>query len=122
VAWKDVVNNALGRVTGHKLVRTNDRSAPRSASARQCLPRHRARPGDTASGQPAKRRRSAVPKGFDAEVLRTIEAVRPWTMASPEKLNTLILAVRHVAKHKIRGDIVECGVWRGGSMQATART
>ena len=41
-------------------------------------------------------------------------------MTSPEKLNALILAIRHVVKHKIPGDIVECGVWRGGSMQATA--
>ena len=44
-------------------------------------------------------------------------------MTSPDKLYALILAVRHVAKHKIPGDIVECGVWRGGrGMQATART
>lgn len=122
MAWKDMVNNALGRVTGHKLVRTNDRSAPSSATATKMPTSSQGKAWDTASGQPAKRSRSAFPKDYDAEVIRTIEAVRPWTMTSPEKLNALILAVRYVAKHKIPGDIVECGVWRGGSMQATART
>ena len=43
-------------------------------------------------------------------------------MTGPEKVNALILAVRYVARHQIPGDIVECGVWRGGSMQAVART
>jgi hypothetical protein len=43
-------------------------------------------------------------------------------MTSSEKLFGLISAVRHVVKHDIPGDIVECGVWRGGSMQAVART
>src|SRR5206468_4522412 len=31
-------------------------------------------------------------------------------------------AVRYVAKSKIQGDIIECGVWRGGSMMAIAMT
>jgi O-methyltransferase len=29
-------------------------------------------------------------------------------------------AVRHVCKRSVPGDIVECGVWRGGSMMAAA--
>ena len=43
-------------------------------------------------------------------------------MTSPERLNAFILATRHIARHNIPGDIVECGVWRGGSMQACAKT
>jgi len=43
-------------------------------------------------------------------------------MTSSEKLFALIIATRHVADHGIPGSIVECGVWRGGSMQAVART
>jgi O-methyltransferase len=31
-------------------------------------------------------------------------------------------AVRHIERHNIPGEIVECGVWRGGSMQAIALT
>src|SRR5205814_8544915 len=38
-----------------------------------------------------------------------------------EKLFALVVAVRYVVDHGIAGDIVECGVWRGGSMQAVAR-
>jgi hypothetical protein len=43
-------------------------------------------------------------------------------MTSHEKLYALILAVRHVADQDIDGALLECGVWRGGSMQAVALT
>lgn len=62
------------------------------------------------------------PADYDEAARDVIRSVKPWTMTSPEKLNALILAVRHVVKHQIPGDIVECGVWRGGSMLAIAKT
>lgn len=34
----------------------------------------------------------------------------------------LIRAVEYVVAGELAGDIVECGVWRGGSMMAVART
>ena len=34
----------------------------------------------------------------------------------------LIEAVRYVARNQISGDIVECGVWKGGSMMLAAKT
>jgi O-methyltransferase len=43
-------------------------------------------------------------------------------MTNHQKLMGLILATRYVVEHNIPGDIVECGVWRGGSMQAAALT
>ncbi len=43
-------------------------------------------------------------------------------MTSPERLFALIEAVKYVVKHNIPGDIVECGVWKGGSMMAVAET
>ncbi len=43
-------------------------------------------------------------------------------MTSPEKLFGLILGTRYITAHQVPGDIVECGVWRGGSMQAAALT
>jgi O-methyltransferase len=103
VTWKDKVNAGLVRLTGYELTRpaTGQRSA---------------------STKPAAPAAAALPRDYDTEAVATITAVKPWTMTSPEKLNALILAVRHVVKHEIPGDIVECGVWRGGSMQATART
>jgi hypothetical protein len=41
-------------------------------------------------------------------------------MTSPERLVSLIQAVRYVSAAGIPGSIVECGVWRGGSMMAAA--
>lgn len=51
-----------------------------------------------------------------------IEAARPFTMTSPQRLAALTKAVGHIHRNRIAGDIVECGVWRGGSMMAAART
>ncbi len=56
---------------------------------------------------------------FDKE---TIAFAKPFTMTSVQRLQALILAVRHIVKRKIPGAIVECGVWRGGSMLTAART
>jgi hypothetical protein len=64
----------------------------------------------------------SLPPDFDEEAKATIEAVRAYTITSPERLFALIQAVRHVSVAGIAGDIVECGVWRGGSMMAAART
>lgn len=61
------------------------------------------------------------PADFDDEAKTIIDAVRPYTMTNPDKLFALISAVRYVVRERIPGDIVECGVWRGGSMQAVAR-
>jgi len=62
------------------------------------------------------------PPDFGTAEMRIIESVRPYTMTSPERLFSLIEAVRYVVKHHIPGAIVECGVWKGGSMMAAART
>jgi hypothetical protein len=51
-----------------------------------------------------------------------MRASKPRTMTSHERLFALIVAVRYVVAHGIPGDLAECGVWRGGSMQAVART
>ncbi|HZT59125.1 MAG TPA: TylF/MycF/NovP-related O-methyltransferase [Pyrinomonadaceae bacterium] len=52
----------------------------------------------------------------------TVRAVMPYTLTSVEAVCALTDAVRHVVAHDVEGDIVECGVWRGGSMAAAART
>jgi hypothetical protein len=59
---------------------------------------------------------------LDEEAKETIIRVKNQTMMDPEKLYALIAAVRYVCKHDIRGDIVECGVWRGGAIMAAALT
>ena len=52
----------------------------------------------------------------------TIEATRFYTLTPPDRIMSFIDAVRYVVRAGIEGDIAECGVWRGGSMQIAART
>jgi len=63
-----------------------------------------------------------LPADYDDEAKQIITTVRPYTMTSNEKLYALVTAVRYVVDAGIEGDLVECGVWRGGSMHAVART
>ncbi|MGQ9896573.1 MAG: TylF/MycF/NovP-related O-methyltransferase [Acidobacteriota bacterium] len=60
------------------------------------------------------------PPDFDREAIDIINAVKAYTMTSPERLFALINAVRYITQAGIPGDLVECGVWRGGSMMAVA--
>ena len=62
------------------------------------------------------------PHDFDYEARATFEAVKHYTMTSPERVYALCNAVRYVVENGIPGSIVECGVWRGGSAMAAART
>jgi len=56
------------------------------------------------------------------EVRSLIKRVKPFTMSGPERIAALYDATRYIAKNKIQGDIVECGVWKGGSMMVAALT
>jgi O-methyltransferase len=64
----------------------------------------------------------SYPPDFRKEEAELIREVRPWTMTSMERIYALIQAVRYVSANAIEGAIVECGVWRGGSMLAVAKT
>jgi O-methyltransferase len=44
----------------------------------------------------------------------------PNTMTTVEGMYGLWQSVRHLVRHGIAGDVVECGVWRGGSSQLAA--
>jgi O-methyltransferase len=98
MVWKRRVNALLSGTTGYQIVRA-DRVHASRPKARRRLPRH-----------------------YDDEARGTIRAVRARTMTAHEKLFALIVATRYLANHGIDGAFVECGVWRGGSMQAIART
>ena len=69
-----------------------------------------------------RRRRQSMPPDLDDDARAIVETVAPFTMTSPERLMALRDAVRHVCRHGIEGDVVECGVLRGGSMMAAAMT
>jgi O-methyltransferase len=64
----------------------------------------------------------AYPHDFRTADVEIIQKVRPWTMTSAERINALIQAVRYLSGNDISGAVVECGVWKGGSMAAVART
>ncbi len=49
-----------------------------------------------------------------------VSRVAPYTLTSLDRRAGLILAVDYIVQQGIDGDIVECGVWRGGSMMAVA--
>jgi hypothetical protein len=54
-----------------------------------------------------------------------LEDIRPHTLtlkAGVEAVWALYQSVLHVVRHGIPGDIVECGVWSGGSVLLAART
>ena len=62
------------------------------------------------------------PTDFEELHKEIVTAVQPYTMTSPERIFGLIEAVKYISRHKLEGDIVECGVWKGGSMLAVAKT
>jgi hypothetical protein len=124
MTWRDTVNGGLSRLTGYELRRarqvTERGTSSSSKPAGSTVPAQKPRAATAESAPSAAGLQ--LPRDYDDAAQATIRAVKPWTMTSPEKLNALILSVRHIVKHDIPGDIVECGVWRGGSMQAAART
>jgi O-methyltransferase len=65
---------------------------------------------------------NGYPLDFSKEEIALIEEVKPYTMTTPERIHGLINALRYLHHNGIKGDIVECGVWRGGSMVAAAKT
>jgi hypothetical protein len=63
-----------------------------------------------------------IPPDFDEAAVSLWRRVQAFTMTSIKRVFALSKAVEHVVAHRIPGDIVECGVWRGGSMMAVALT
>jgi O-methyltransferase len=62
------------------------------------------------------------PSDFDSTSIDICRFVKPFTMTSDERIFSLCRSVEYIVQHDIPGDIVECGVWKGGSMMAIART
>jgi len=135
------LNEVLARATGFQLVRVRADGSTAAQDTASNPPMGRKQPSGDAAGGGAQRRGKAggarvrerkqaasrireavVDAQFDDAAKAVIKRVGPRTMTHPEKLYGLILATRYVATHKVPGDIVECGVWRGGSMQAAALT
>lgn len=63
----------------------------------------------------------AAPFDIDEADIAGLKALDGFTMTSIERRFHLLSAVRYLVRHRIAGSIVECGVWRGGSMMLVAR-
>lgn len=86
---------------------------------------HEPAPGPPPGRKPAAGKakgKGGFPTDYDQFTRDIVKLVRPYTMTSPEKLHALVASVQYLERAKIPGGIVECGVWRGGSMHAVART
>jgi O-methyltransferase len=59
---------------------------------------------------------------YGPELEQTIKAVRRHTMTTPRRIAALCDGVEHVVRAGVPGAVVECGVWKGGSMMAAALT
>jgi len=49
------------------------------------------------------------------------EECRPYTMLSLERVEAIVDSIDYICSNNIDGDIVECGVWRGGAMYVAAK-
>ena len=71
----------------------------------------------------ARRGFEHVPRqDLEPEFLELYDRCRPYTMTSIERMYALYTSVRHMIEREIAGDVVECGVFAGGSAMLAALT
>lgn len=58
--------------------------------------------------------------GMPPRDARIIQAVTPYTLTNPKRLMALLDSVAYIVDARLDGAIVECGVWKGGSMMCAA--
>jgi O-methyltransferase len=63
-----------------------------------------------------------IPYDFSPEDVALLKRVEPYTMTLPGSVYMCARATEYIVRHEISGVVVECGVWRGGSMMAIALT
>jgi hypothetical protein len=72
---------------------------------------------DRAKKKPSSRERDMR---RDETYLRFFEICAPYSMTSMERLFGIYTSIEYIVHNSLPGDIVECGVWRGGSMMMAA--
>ncbi len=83
---------------------------------------HRLRQPAWVGSQTLRYVREALAQVSPSRFASLFRQVKPLTMCSYARLLSLHRAVLHVEEHKIPGDLVECGVARGGSAAMMALT
>ena len=136
--WKEALNSGLGKSLGLQLVsretlaqlrareqeegRAKRKQARRVARARARAEQRRASKPEPAKAKVKSRGGGGLAADYEPEFAEIWNLVKQRTMTGPEKGYYLHHAVRYVTAHQIPGAIVECGVWRGGSMLNAAHT
>ena len=67
----------------------------------------------------------SIKVGYDdlePEFRPLMNSVRAYTMTSVERMYLLYKSAEYLARARIAGDMLECGVWKGGSMMLLAST
>lgn len=59
---------------------------------------------------------------MENEFKKTYFQFKPYTMTPLSRMYSLYKATKYVSENNIPGDIVECGVWKGGSSMISAHT
>jgi hypothetical protein len=67
-------------------------------------------------------RKDIIPSDMEKDFVEIYEKCKEYTLTSLQRLYCLYNATLFISKHHIPGDIVECGVWKGGSMMLSALT
>lgn len=111
------VNQALAKMTGYELVRAGS-SGPSEAALQGTF----TAAAPTSRPKPKPKPKDQLPSDYDQETREIWQAVRGRTMTHHARVQFLIQAVRYVERNSIPGAVVECGVWRGGSMLTVAHT
>lgn len=67
-----------------------------------------------------KGKSNEFPDIVDSQFWEFYEICKPFTMTSIERMYSLYCSVNYIIDNNIKGDFVECGVWRGGSSMMIA--
>ena len=126
---KRAINDLLSKFTGHQLVKSATVESMRAGGKR-----NHATGADLAQLSTLIERLESqlkqierltkpkppagMPKDYDPATQEIWPRIKDRTMTNPQKTNTLLETVRYITRCEIPGAIVECGVWRGGSMLA----
>ncbi len=53
---------------------------------------------------------------IDENELEIIKKISNYSMSTPANHWAIIQSIKHISKYNIKGDFVECGVWKGGNL------
>lgn len=58
---------------------------------------------------------------YSEEFIQIYDQCKDYSITTIEQMNALYEAVKYVSSNRIEGEIVECGVWKGGSCMLIAK-